>query len=67
MLALSQKGFYTKPYQIDESLIQYVKNKYNENKNITKKDIAAALKADGIKYKMSDIDTIFVILLGIYE
>ena len=67
LLALSQKGFYAKPYQVDESLIQYVKNKYNENKNITKKDITAALKADGIKYKMSDIDTIFVILLGIYE
>ncbi|MBO4731186.1 MAG: hypothetical protein J5597_00065 [Spirochaetaceae bacterium] len=67
LLSLSTKSFFAKPYQIDESLIQYVKNMYNANKNITKKDVTAALKTDGIKYKMSDIDTIFVILLGIYE
>ena len=58
---------YSKHYEIDPGLIQIVKKLYSENSNITKKEVTAWLKQQKIKYSQSDIDTIFVVLLGIYE
>ena len=67
LLALAPKSMYSKPYEIDPELIQIVKKLYSENNNITKKEVIAWLKQQKIKYTQSDIDTIFVVLLGIYE
>lgn len=67
LLALAPKSMYSKPYEIDPGLIQIVKKLYSENSNITKKEVTAWLKQQKIKYSQSDIDTIFVVLLGIYE
>lgn len=67
LLALAPKSMYSKPYEIDPGLIQIVKKLYSENNNITKKEVTAWLKQQKIKYSQSDIDTIFVVLLGIYE
>lgn len=67
LLALAPKALYSKPYEIDPELIQKVKILYIENNNITKKEIIARLKQQKVKYSQSDIDTICVVLLGIYE
>lgn len=67
LLALSSKGFYARPSVIDEGLIQFVKNMYNENKNITKQEVITELKNQKIKYSTHEVDTIFAVLLGIYE
>ena len=67
LLSLASKSMYSKPYEIDPGLIKIVKKLYSENNNITKKEVIAWLKQQKIKYSQSDIDTIFVVLLGIYE
>lgn len=67
LLALAPKAMYSKPYEIDPGLIQIIKKLYSENNNITKKEVTAWLKQQKIKYSQSDIDTIFVVLLGVYE
>lgn len=67
LLALAPKAMYSKPYEIDPELIQTVKKLYSENNDISKKEVIAWLKQRKIKYTQSDIDTIFVVLLGIYR
>lgn len=67
LLALAPKALYSRPYEIDPDLIQKVKILYRENNNITKKEIIAQLKQQKVKYSQSDIDTICIVLLGIYE
>lgn len=67
LLALAPEAVYSKPYEINPELIQIVKKLYSENNNISKKEVIAWLKQRKIKFSQSDIDTIFVVLLGIYK
>lgn len=67
VLSLAPRGFYARPYSISPEVIQFVKNMYNENNNITKKEVIAALKEQKIKYASSDVDAIFAVLFGVYD
>ncbi|MCQ2593817.1 MAG: hypothetical protein MJ196_00995 [Treponemataceae bacterium] len=67
LLGLASRGFYARPSKIDIELIQQVRMMYSENNLITKKEVMAKLKEQGIKYTSAEIDTIFVVLLGVIE
>ncbi len=67
LLGLASRGFYARPSKIDTELIQQVRMMYSENNLITKKEVMARLKEEGIKYTSAEIDTIFVVLLGVIE
>ena len=67
LLGLASRGFFARPSKISNELIQHVRMMYSENNLITKKEVMAQLKEQGIKCTSAEIDTIFVVLLGIIE
>lgn len=67
VMALSKKGLFSKPAEVDLDLVYAVRSIYNENNSLTLKEILTILKEQGISASSSDVAAIRLVYLGIID
>lgn len=67
VMALAQKGLFSKPEPVNESLVISVINLYNENPEITVKQAVSLLKEEGFAVSTSEVQAIFMVYFGKFE
>ena len=67
VMALSKKGIFAKATNVDPEIVLAVRSLYNENPDLTQKQILSILKEQGMKVSASDVAAVRLVYLGIIE
>ncbi len=67
LMAVSKKNVFGKTSEVNEDIVLAVRSMYNENPDITKKEVADTLKQKNIKATAADINAVFMVYLGRIE
>ncbi len=67
LMAISKKGLFSKPAQVDSDIVLAVRNLYNQNPEISVKEATSLLKQQGIAASAADIQAVFMVYLGKFE
>ena len=67
VMALSKKGIFVKASKVNSEIVLAVRSLYNENPDLTQKQILSILKEQGMKVSASDVAAVRLVYLGIID
>ncbi len=67
LMAVSKKSIFGQITEVNEDIVLAIRSMYNENPEITKKEVAEKLKQKNIKATTADINAVFMVYLGRIE
>lgn len=67
VMALSKKGLFAKPSEVPVETVLAIRSIYNDNPDLTPKQILNILKEQGIKASASDVAAVRLVYLGIID
>jgi len=67
VMALSKKSVFSKIAEVDPALVFAIRSLYNENPNLTSKQILSILKEQGFTVSASDVSAVRLVFLGIID
>ena len=67
VMALSKKGIFAKASKVNSEIVLAVRSLYNENPDLTQKQILSILKEQGMKVSASDVAAVRLVYLGLID
>lgn len=67
VMALSKKGIFAKPSKVSPELVNAIRSLYNENPDLTSKQVVSILKEQGYKVSSSDVAAVKLVYLGLID
>ena len=67
VMALSKKGIFSKPAEVDSELVFAIRSIYNSNPDLTSKEVLSILKEQGFTVSASDVAAVRLVYLGLID
>ena len=67
VMALSKKGIFSKPAEVDSELVFAIRSIYNSNPDLTSKEVLSILKEQGFTVSSSDVSAVRLVYIGLID